>query len=112
MISLTREERSVLIFFSFVLAIGTGLSYAIKQYPQMKNAVPFIESRPLLRKVNVNRASHEQLVAVEYIGDITAAKIIKWRDKNGPFVSLDQIGEIEGISRKNFTIFSQYLSVK
>ncbi|HQP10512.1 MAG TPA: helix-hairpin-helix domain-containing protein [Candidatus Omnitrophota bacterium] len=107
MISLTKEERSVLAFFVFVLTVGSGLSYTFKKYPQLKSSVQFIEANRPHRKVNVNKASYEKLVAIPYIGPYTATKIIECR----PFSSLDQIKAIDGIGSKNFEIFSKYLTL-
>lgn len=50
--------------------------------------------------VNLNTASVEELKALPGIGDVLAGRIVAYREANGPFRSVDQLGEIKGISPK------------
>ncbi|MCK0173582.1 MULTISPECIES: ComEA family DNA-binding protein [Mycobacteriaceae] len=47
--------------------------------------------------VNLNTATLEQLDTLPGVGPVTAAAIVAWRDANGPFSSVDQLGEVDGI---------------
>ena len=47
--------------------------------------------------VDLNVASVEELDALPGIGPVTAAAIIAWRDANGRFTSVDQLGDVDGI---------------
>lgn len=47
--------------------------------------------------VNLNSATQEQLETLPGIGPVTAAAIIAWRDANGRFNSVDQLGDVDGI---------------
>lgn len=47
--------------------------------------------------VDLNTATVEQLDTLPGVGPVTAAAIIAWRDANGPFAGVDQLGEVEGI---------------
>ena len=38
-----------------------------------------------------------QLDALPGVGPVTAAAIVAWRDANGKFASVDQLGEVDGI---------------
>jgi competence protein ComEA len=46
---------------------------------------------------NLNAATVEELDALPGIGPVTAAAIIAWRDANGRFTSVDQLGDVDGI---------------
>ena len=47
--------------------------------------------------INLNTATVEQLDALPGVGPVTAAAIIAWRDANGGFAGVDQLGEVDGI---------------
>ena len=47
--------------------------------------------------MNLNTAGPEDLDALPGIGPVTAAAIIAWREANGAFTSVDQLGEVDGI---------------
>lgn len=47
--------------------------------------------------VDLNIATPEDLDALPGVGPVTAAAIIAWRDANGKFTSVDQLGEVDGI---------------
>jgi competence protein ComEA len=47
--------------------------------------------------VDLNTATVEELDTLPGIGPVTAAAIIAWRDANGRFTSVDQLGDVDGI---------------
>lgn len=53
-----------------------------------------------VRLVNINTASVEELEALPGIGEVLAGRIVAYREANGPFRTVDQLGEVSGISAK------------
>lgn len=53
-------------------------------------------------KVNLNTAGKEELMTLSGIGESRADAIIAYREANGPFGSIEEIMNIEGIKEKMF----------
>jgi competence protein ComEA len=47
--------------------------------------------------INLNTATVEQLDTLPGVGPVRAAAIVAWRNANGKFTSVDQLGEVDGI---------------
>lgn len=47
--------------------------------------------------LDINTATVDQLVALPGIGQVLAERIVAYRDAHGPFTSVDQLGDVEGI---------------
>jgi competence protein ComEA len=112
MITLTKQERSVLIALGFIFLIGTCIHYACQKSPQITRFVNLMDSERVYYKINLNRASVEDLVRVPYIGELTARKIVEFRERNGPFQRIEDIQQVDGIRAKNFERFRRHLKVK
>lgn len=111
MISLTKQERLVLLIAASVVLAGSSLQYVFKKYPHLENMVNLMEDGGLYPKVDLNTASVEELVRVPYIGEYTARQIIDYRRQKGPFTSLEEVKLVRGIKEKNFVKFSSFLKI-
>ncbi len=52
------------------------------------------------KQVNINTASIAELGALQGIGDAKAGEIVAYREKNGPFKSVDDLDHVKGIGEK------------
>lgn len=48
-------------------------------------------------KVNLNTADETELDVLPGVGPVTAAAIVSWRQANGKFTDVEQLGEVDGI---------------
>ena len=66
-----------------------------------KLLAPVLLCLPLLAHgadtININAADKQQLMEMDGVGDARAAAIIKYREKNGGFDSVDELTEVSGI---------------
>lgn len=53
-------------------------------------------------KLNINRATKAQFDALPGIGPVLAARIVTYRAKNGPFISVDDLQKVSGIGGAKF----------
>jgi competence protein ComEA len=51
-------------------------------------------------RVNVNRASLEELCVLPGIGEVRAQSMLEYRARHGPFGSLEDLGRVPGIGPK------------
>lgn len=61
--------------------------------------------------VNLNSATAEELEAVKGLGPKKAAAIVEFREKNGPFKSLDDLKKLKGFGDKSIAKLAKELSV-
>ncbi len=57
--------------------------------------------------IAINRASAKELEALDGIGPVLAARIIAYRNANGPFVTLEALLEVSGIGPAKFAQFKE-----
>lgn len=63
------------------------------------------------KKVNINKASQEELDSLPGIGPSTADKILEYRKQNGNFKSIEDIKEVSGIGESKFEKIRDMITV-
>jgi competence protein ComEA len=61
--------------------------------------------------VNINSASTTDLATLPGIGAKTAARIVEYRQKNGPFKKIEELMNIRGVGEKNFLKLKEQITV-
>lgn len=63
-------------------------------------------------KININSASKEQLKTIPGIGDVTAQKIIDYREKNGSFSTVEDLKKIDRMGEKTLDKIKDKIDVR
>ena len=62
-------------------------------------------------KININTASADELSILPGLGTEISERIIAYRQKHGPFLSIDEITNVDGIGDKKFEAIKDYITV-
>jgi competence protein ComEA len=81
----TRQIMTVILLFTFFLSAGIGPALAQDQV-----------------KININKASVDELSTLKRIGPSYAQRIVDYRKANGPFQKPEDIMKVRGIGIKMF----------
>lgn len=66
-----------------------------------------------LQPVNINKADAKTIAeSLHSIGEAKAKAIVDYRTKNGPFTSVEQLGNVKGIGEKTLAKNKQYIQLK
>jgi len=79
-----------------VLLLSLSFSHGVTADPAKTKPVSEMKND----KVNINKASAEQLATLPGIGESKAQAIIAYRNKNGEFKSIKELAEVKGIGDK------------
>lgn len=61
--------------------------------------------------LELNSATKQELVEVRGIGELTAERIIDYRKHLGGYYDIKQLAEVEGVTERNFDLFSKEIYV-
>ena len=103
--------------FRTLLTVVTLVSLGGVVHPahavQGQPAAPRPAAKPAasVATVNINTASVAELDALPGVGSKTAALIIEYRQKNGPFKKIEELMNVRGVGEKNFLKLRAQISV-
>lgn len=61
--------------------------------------------------ININTADVEKLTMLPGIGEVIAQRIVDYREQNGPFLSIDDLMNVEGIGESRLTSITKYITI-
>ena len=117
------ERREILLWAAaagLLTAVGLCAVISAPDFAPAERVVysrpPYTASAPLSstveEKINLNTASRAELLQISGIGDVTADKILAYRDSHGGFHSLEELLQVDGIGEKQLEEWRPYLTVE
>ncbi len=112
MIHLTQQERRVIIFVSVTIFVGLLLDLSWKGYWTKAPVLHILDDPSFYPRVNVNRASLEDLLAMPHMSLATAQIILKYRQEHGAVHSMEELKNILSFGESRWKRAAQQLKVK
>lgn len=128
-LALTSTERKVILFLAGTFLLGAGIRLYSEAFPTIQRldyhasdstfadlsskiqADASSEGRLSLSKINLNKATKEQLIALPGIGTVVAERIMQYRKERGLFSSVEELLKIKGISKKKLEQIKNFLTI-
>ena len=99
-------------FLSLVAAAFLVSTHTPAAAAAQRTAAPRSAAKPAVTGViNLNTASATDLEALPGIGAKTAARIVEYRQKNGPFKKIEELMNVRGVGEKNFLKLKAQITV-
>jgi competence protein ComEA len=95
-----------------VTALVAGAPHLSAQAPTTSKATSRSAGKPALTTaININTAAAAELDNLPGIGAKTAARIVEYRQKNGPFKKIEELMNVRGVGEKNFLKLKDHITV-
>ena len=95
---------------SLALAVAFA-AHPAAQAAQKAAAPARSDAKPAAATINLNTATASELEKLPGIGQKVAARIVEYREKNGPFRKVEELMNVQGIGEKSFLQFRSQLTV-
>ncbi len=81
--------------------------------PKEVSAPKTAQSQIFIEKININTANAEQLAAaLNGVGQKKAEAIVQFREQNGPFKSIEELGQVKGIGEATLAKNKDKISIQ
>lgn len=104
-----RRFNNVLGLTIIIMVFAFSASLAVAQTAKKADAGK--TAGTAIEKVNINKATVEQLMEIKGIGESYAERIVEYREKNGPFEKIEDIMNVKGIGEKKFEAIKDLITV-
>ncbi len=96
---LTEQERRALLFISVVVASGLFISFLSRKLSGKESVSEFNKD---VCKIDINRASPQELTRIKGIGERLARRIVEYRQEKGGISDIGQLRQIKGLQGERF----------
>lgn len=111
-VEFSKREFIVIMFLASVLITAVGIKYAKDNHWYLKNSEAIQDNNGKDGyRIDINNAGWQELMLLSRIGEMKAKAIVKYRDENGSFNSVDELSNIEGIGDKTLNSIKDMIVV-
>ena len=95
-------KKSAALLLSFLLVLGFFVFLLFFLSPGSEGTVIRAERtwEPEDARIDLNKASAEELQEISGIGPVLSEAIVAWREENGPFLQAEDLLQVPGIGEK------------
>ncbi len=115
-----RAERLVAISFMIIASLLVFFTVLFRKLTHTYTVIegtPFVPETQIIIKeivpesmiVNINTATAEELMTLDGIGEVTAQKIIEYREANNGFINVDELLKVDGIGEAKLEKIRSYV---
>ncbi|MEM2175146.1 MAG: helix-hairpin-helix domain-containing protein [Candidatus Micrarchaeia archaeon] len=117
---MNEKEKVVLIFLSIFFILGSFLSFLNRKKEnliRLNKEIPVDkkiskEKSVFLVKIDINKASKDELISLPGIGEKIAQRIIEYREKKGKFKNKSELLKIKGIGKRRLSKIENLIEIK
>ena len=92
------------------VSIPPSLQTAPTEAPSTNETIPE-ETVGIVFPIDINRADKEEFMALPGIGDVLAQRILAYREQEGPFESVEELLNVEGIGKKRMEDMLELITI-
>ena len=134
-LALTKTERNVILFLVAAMIMGAAIRLYQAAFPALQqfdyrasdstfaalsaasedsvSVVPAsVTTGKESGKLNINTATVQQLMGLPGIGEVTAERILKYREETGKFTTIEDLRAIKGISKNKLERLSPMITTQ
>ena len=115
---ITRCELALLGLTALFLCLLSGLylrdreALSAPALVETRLTAPIETVRPDPSPLDLNAATAEELTALPGVGEVLAARIVEYREANGPFGSADELTNVSGIGLAKLAALEGLITVE
>lgn len=99
------------VMFAFLMALILSSMTLVATAAEEEQPSQPAQMQEVSAKVDINTATAEQLEALPGIGPSIAGSIVKHREMQGPFKSIEDLKSVKGIGEKKFAAIQDKITV-
>src|SRR5277367_6112800 len=107
MFYLTPQERKFIVIVMIVFIMGASVQLLLR-----RDIAPVRWAKQVRQfKININTAREDQLQMLPGIGATLASRILDYRKDNGPFKTLEDLEDVDGLTAKRFSHIKELIEL-